>query len=82
MAPSKFTRDLIDALQDKSIIAAFGTIFDAKLKVLTDSWKRSGSVSAQSAAYSALSVLLFSSTMYLSYRDKFLYTVLLVVLLF
>ena len=36
MAPSKFTRDLIDALQDESIIAAFGAIFDAKLKMLTD----------------------------------------------
>ena len=36
MAPSKFTRDLIEALQDESIITAFGAIFDAKLKVLTD----------------------------------------------
>ena len=41
----------------------------------------SGSVSTKlSAAYSALSVLLFSSTMYLSYRDKFWCTVVLVVL--
>ena len=36
MAPPKFTRDLIEALQHESIIAAFGAIFDAKLKMLTD----------------------------------------------
>ena len=36
MAPSMYTRDLIEALQDESIISAFCAIFDAKLKVLKD----------------------------------------------
>ena len=37
MPPRTFTKNLIEALQDVTIIAAFGAIFDVKkLKILTD----------------------------------------------
>ena len=36
MALTKCTKDIIEALRDETIIAAFATIFDTKLKILTD----------------------------------------------